>query len=279
MRSTFFASQLTTRFFFLRSNKGRECGEEWVAMRKAVVLAILLVLLPVAAQDPSAVDSPLPAASIVDGWGRGAGIGRGARAPHSHSPILTWGDLERERGSSDSRDPTMPPALDSIWEGHKAPSQRTINSQVEQVLQKSVTAVKNGPREEPSAKATSVRGRQGSPAHLPPVPGSKFSNVGTEEKTTDATTYIDYKNGRIYLSEKPMAQKPVPVRQTHAQKMMSMAHANMDSIAKKDKLFADQLRKEAKELAAAGMAAEGTVRPLRTLPLCFTSADPVTVVL
>jgi len=250
-------------------------------MRKAEVLAILLVLLPVAAQDPFAVDRPLPAASIVDGWGSGAGIGRGAHAPQAH--LLTWGDLADERGvsdsRSDSRDSTMPPALYSICEGHKAPSQHTINSQVEQVLQKSVTAVKNGPKEEPSAKAPSVRGRQGSPARPLPVPGSKFSNVGTQEKTTDATTYIDYKNGRIYLSEKPMAQKPVPVRQTHAQKMMSMAHANMDSIAKKDKLFANQLRKEAKELAAAGMAAEGTVRPLRTLPLCFTSADPVTVVL
>jgi len=256
--------------------RGVHSGQRVGAMRQAIVLAVLLVLLPVAAQDPSAVDSPLPAASIVEGWGR---VGRGAAARE--------GAPGGPRGSVPGRthgDPTVPSPLDSIWEGLVAPSQRTINSQVERVLQTSVTAgaaAKDGPKQEPSPKASSVRGRQGSPAR-PAVPGPKSSTVGEEEKTTDGTTYVDYKNGRVYLSEKPMAKEAVPVRRTHMQKMMSMAHANMDAIARKDKLFADKLRKEAKELSAAGMAAEGTVRPCVvqsdaacSVALCLSSREEI----
>ena len=60
---------------------------------------------------------------------------------------------------------------------------------------------------------------------------------------------------------------------------MSMAHAKMDAIAKKDKRFADQLRTEAKQLKAAGMGAEGKVFPPLPLPPSLSSSAVKTGVL
>ena len=214
-----------------------------------LVLSVLLTVSTTTAQGTIAFDSQLPAASTD--WGQSGGLLGVPRAALARTGARSQPGSHVSVGSLRSRSTsaTSPLPRDSSWEGLEAPSQRTINSQVENVLQK---AVKPGPKDDSTKQGPSIRGRL----------GSKRSSVATEEKTTDGTTYIDYKNGRVYLSEKPLPKKTAPIVETHAQKMMSMADANMDAIAKKDKTFADTLEKEAKQLKAAGMAAEGKVHLL-----------------
>jgi len=203
-----------------------------------LLLLGMLLALPSAAQDPDAIDDSLPPASIVDSW----------------TQVHSWAKARSN--------PMTSQPLHSAWEGSAAPSQHIINTQVERVLQK---AVKAGPKDDVAQHGSDVRGREGSQQVVAwegsqqVVAGSKDSGVGTEVKSTDATTYVVYKNGRVYLSEKPLKKTPAVIVETHAQKMLSMAHAKMDAIAKKDKTFAETLHKEAKQLAAAGMAAEGKV--------------------
>jgi len=207
-----------------------------------VLVLGMILALPSAAQDPDAIDDSPPPASIVDSW-----------STHSTSVRATGRSARGHSWAKARPNPTNSQPLDSAWEGSAAPSQHLINTQVERVLQK---AVKAGPKDDVAQHGSDVRGREGS---QPVVAGSKDSGVGTEVKSTDATTYIDYKNGRVYLSEKPLKKTPAVIVETHAQKMLSMAHAKMDAIAKKDKTFAETLHKEARQLAAAGMAAEGKV--------------------
>ena len=133
------------------------------------------------------------------------------------------------------------------------------------VLQ-TAASVKPGPSDDGAAlHGPEVRGRGGQHA-------VSSSGEATQEKSADATTYIVTKNGRVYLSEKPVKAPAVVAEKSHAQKMMSMAHAKMDAIAKKDKRFADQLKTEAKQLKAAGMAAEGQVS--RLFPSCIRPLLP-----
>ena len=114
------------------------------------------------------------------------------------------------------------------------------------------SSVKPGPSDDGAAShGPEVRGRGGGQHAV--------RGEATQEKSADATTYIVTKNGRVYLSEKPVKVPAVVAERSHAQKMIGMAHAKMDAIAKKDKRFADQLKTEAKQLKAAGMAAEGKV--------------------
>jgi hypothetical protein len=268
-------------------------------LRTIVVALSVLLVLPSAAQDMSAIDSDLPAASITDGWGRGGGF-RGAaagRRPGSldgHDDDLPavsitdgWGHGGRSRADSRGQTPgslgghtrarvssdaragghaqgkmlaetthaAKPPPLDTMWGQEERPKQSTIDSQVAHVLQR---AVKQGPHQDAGVQDKDVRGRQGSISFAQHGKGRGGQDKPTsEEKTTDATTYIIYRNGRVYMSEKPLARKSVPAAETHEEKMMGMAHAKVEAIAKRDKLFANTLNKEAKQLEAAGVTAEG----------------------
>ena len=199
-------------------------------MGACVALLVLYMLLVL----PTAADGDLPAASIVDSWGLGGNTSperAPSHAPHSDASMLTAGRT--------LADPTMPAPLDSAWDGaiRNDRSTESVDSPAASVA----AAGKTGPHSiRQVAGRGSVRGRGG----LEPTPHFikhaaavadviAQSGLSAETKTTDATTYIDYRNGRIYLSEKPMTKQPgVPVMETHKQKMMQLSHEKMDAMAK-----------------------------------------------
>jgi len=240
-----------------RSGDTRHAPQRGLERGRVLLFTVLLLVLPPApssAQDPSAVDSGgLPAASIVDGWGRGLGLKDGTVGAHSRASFA-----HAARGE----DSAFQLPLDSAWarpspSSLRAPDQETVDSRVKDVLQTAAT-MHLGPKYYSTGSASSdVRGR-----------GGERPSATTQEKSADATTYIVTKNGRVYLSEKPVNVPVVSAKKSHAQKMMGMAHAKMNAIAKKDKRFADELSTEAKQLKAAGMAAEGKVSLARTHKYC-----------
>ena len=220
--------------------------------RPVYVLILLLDVLLSAAQDSAAINSAFPAASITDVWGNGGGNLKDGILIASHASAIV--DVHRPPSlASKGTEPKPREPGRSSWDGflHANPvlsgmaetNQLTVNKEVEKVLEK---AIKSGPKGN-EVEGKIVRGRMGSEP-------SRSSKV----ETVDGTTYLIHgAHGGVYPSEKPTA--PPPPVETHAQKMMNMAHANYDAIAKKDRTFADTLNKEAKQLKAAGMQAEAQV--------------------
>jgi len=225
------------------------------AIKRPVYVLRTILLLDVllsAAQD-TAINSAFPAASITDAWGNGGGNLKDGTTTASHASALV--DVHSPPSlASKGAEPKPREPRRSSWDGflHANPAlsgmgqtnQLTVNKEVEKVWEK---AIKSGPKGN-DEEGKIVRGRMGSEKS----PNSKV-------ETVDGTTYIIHgAHGGVYPSEK--ASAPPPPVETHAQKMMNMAHANYDAIAKKDRTFADTLNKEAKQLKAAGMQAEAQVR-------------------
>jgi len=220
---------------------------------KRYVLILLLDVLLSSAQDTAAINSALPAASVPDVWRNGGENLKDGTLTASHASALV--DVHSSPSlASKGAEPKPQEPRRSSWDGflHANPTlsgmgdtdQLTVNKEVEKVLEK---AIKSGPKGN-DVEGKIVRGRMGSEP-------SPSSNV----ETVDGTTYIIHgAHGGVYPSEK--ASAPPPPVETHAQKMMNMAHANFDAIAKKDRTFADTLNKEATQLKAAGMQAEAQVR-------------------
>ena len=228
-----------------------------------LLFSILLLALP--------CSSELPAASVVDSWGLGAGMKGNVMDVNSR--------VSSARAGRD-KDSALHLPLDSAWADQvtRSPNQETVDSQVKDVLQ-TAASFKPGPKDDGTGShGPEVRGRSGD-EHASYGRRQTSSGETTQEKSADATTYIVTKNGRVYLSEKPIDVPAAAAKKSHAQKMMSMAHAKMDAIAKKDKRFADQLRTEAKQLKAAGMGAEGKVFPPLPLPPSLSSSAVKTGVL